>query len=394
MDFTDSDRAFLLATLKLAEKGLFSTTPNPRVGCILVKQGRVVGTGFHHRAGGDHAEVEALKAAGSEGARGATAYISLEPCSFRGRTGACTSALIKAGVARVVCAMEDPHPRVSGAGIMALRQAGIQAETCVDAEVYQAAAALNCGYLRRVTSGLPWVRLKMAASLDGRTAMSSGESQWITGAEARSDVQYWRARSCAIVTGVGTLLADDPRLDVREQQYRLDGILRQPLVVVLDHSLRGDPNAQVFRKAGHEATRNGSQANPRVLLVTQCRDENRLRSFQKPGVDIFQPPDRGIQARDVLKKLAESGCNEVLVEAGATLMGHFVDCNAWQEALVYLAPKLFGASARPLVTNTFQKMSEVPGFQFADCTRFGNDLRLLVQNRVIDNTDQKPKDKR
>ncbi len=370
---SDSDRAFLNASLTLAEQGLFSTTPNPRVGCLLVKQGRVVGRGFHHRQGKGHAEVEALKTASVGDARGATAYVSLEPCSFQGQTGPCTRALIAAGVSRVVCAMQDPHPRVSGSGIAELKAAGIEAGFVDDVSLLRKAQRLNCGYVNRVNTGIPWVRLKMAASLDGRTAMASGESKWITGSVARSDVQYWRARSCAIVTGIGTVLADDPKLSVREDRFALDGVLRQPLRVVLDHELRIQPDASILAGAGSEA---------RVLIVTRCRDKKRMQRIERTGIEFFHPPGACINGRDVLVKLGEMGCNEVLVEAGANLMGHFVENRLWQEALIYFAPKFMGSSARPLISTVFDSMEEVPGYHFSESVALGEDIRLIMSREL------------
>ncbi len=229
----DSDVLFLDAAIALAERGMFTTTPNPRVGCVLVRDGRVIGRGWHQHAGGPHAEAAALAAA-TQSVAGATCFVSLEPCAHSGRTPPCADALIAARVARVVIGSRDPNPSVAGRGIARMRAAGIE----VNVAERGAALELNRGFFTRFTQRRPWVRLKIAASLDGRTAMASGESQWITGAAARADVQHWRARSCAVLTGIGTLLADDPQLTVRDARYAVDGVIRQPLRVILDSALR------------------------------------------------------------------------------------------------------------------------------------------------------------
>ena len=247
---TDSDVLFLDAAIELAHNGLYSTTPNPRVGCVLTRDGTIIGRGWHRRAGGPHAEAAALADAkatsASQSLEGATCFVSLEPCSHHGRTPPCADALIAAGVRRVVIASLDPDPRVAGQGIERMRSAGIR----VDVIERPAALELNKGFFRRFTAQRPWVRVKVAASLDGRAATASGESQWITGTDARADGQYWRARSCAIVTGVGTVLADDPQLTVRDPRYAVDGILRQPLRVIVDSSLRTPAAAKLFRTSG------------------------------------------------------------------------------------------------------------------------------------------------
>jgi diaminohydroxyphosphoribosylaminopyrimidine deaminase/5-amino-6-(5-phosphoribosylamino)uracil reductase len=358
-----SDEGFLKAAIKLAEAGLFTTTPNPRVGCLLVKDGRVIGRGWHERHGGPHAEVVALNAAEAS-PEGATCYVSLEPCAFVGRTPPCTDALIAARVGRVVAAMRDPHPNVAGKGFELLEAAGI----ATDCAEVPAARDLNVGYCARIERGRPWVRIKVAASLDGRTAMASGESQWITGAEARADVQYWRARSCAVVTGIGTVLADDPQLNVREGRFRRGGSIRQPLRVVCDSGLRTPATSALF-----------STPEP-VLIVTTAEGKH-------PKAEVLAT--RGARARDgasvdlgaMLENLAGRGCNEVLIEAGPTLTGAVLAAGLWDEALIYLAPKLLGSTARPLAEMALETLSDGVEMELADVSRVGPDLRLRVLKR-------------
>ncbi len=275
--FTQVDARFLATTIELAEQGRFSTTPNPCVGCLLVRNGEVLGRGFHVRAGGPHAEVAAINDARAQGAaaglsdaqiaarlRGATAYVSLEPCAFFSRTPPCAEALKSIGVARVVGALTDPHPKVAGSGYALLRDAGIEVTTV---ELETARSVIE-GYISRIERQRPFVRSKVAASLDGRTAMASGESQWITGAAARADVQYWRARSCAIITGRGTVGADNPALNVREPQYAVQGQLRQPLRVVLDSQAQLRSNAQIFSPAEQALWVHAEGAKPNTSVAT------------------------------------------------------------------------------------------------------------------------------
>lgn len=336
------DRLFLERAVELAERGLFGVAENPRVGCILVRDGEVIGRGWHARTGGLHAEANAIADAGGDVA-GATAYVSLEPCCHTGRQPPCTTALIDRGVARVVGAMDDPDPRVAGKGYETLRAGGV----AVDTTNLRTALELNAGYVARVTRDVPYVRLKLGASLDGRTGMASGESQWITSAAARADVQYWRARSSAIVTGVGTVLADDPALTVRDQRFATDGYLRQPLVAIADSRNRTPACAKVFRGA-------------EVLLFAAERGER---------VDLGQ----------MLKALAARGCNEVLVEAGPTLAGAFLSERLWDEAIVYLAPKLLGRTARPLAEIEFDRLADSIGAHVAASDRIGDDVRVILK---------------
>lgn len=337
------DRLFLERAVELAERGLFSVAENPRVGCVLVREGEVIGRGWHARTGGLHAEANAIADAGGDVA-GATAYVSLEPCCHTGRQPPCTTALIERGVTRVVGGMDDPDPRVAGNGYETLRAAGV----AVDTTNLPAALELNAGFVRRVTRHVPYVRIKLGASLDGRTGMASGESQWITSAGARADVQYWRARSSAIVTGVGTVLADDPALNVRDQRFATDGHLRQPLVAIADSRNRTPPCAKVFHGA--------------EVLLFAAEDGER--------VDLSQ----------MLKALAARGCNEVLVEAGPTLAGAFLRERLWDEVIVYVAPKLLGRTARPLAEMEFDRLADTIGGRVAGSERIGDDIRVILKH--------------
>ena len=352
-----ADRLFLSRAVELAERGRYSVSGNPRVGCVMVRDGRVIGRGWHRCSGGPHAEVDAIRDAGGD-VRGATAYVSLEPCCHTGRQPPCVAALIHHEVARVVVALRDPDPRVAGRGCAALRAAGIAVES---AEV-PAAAALNRGYLKRMNDGLPLVRVKIAASLDGRTATASGESQWITSAEARSDGQHWRARSGAIVTGSGTVLADDPALTVREPRFEgADGAIRQPVVAIVDRRRRTPATAKLFA------------TSRRVLLF--C-DEAAQAIHERAEV----VPVGGL--RDVLTHLAANGCDEVLVEAGPTLTGAFLREALWDEAVVYLAPKLLGADALPLARLGADRLTDALRGEIVDVRRVGPDLRVLLRRRL------------
>ena len=329
--FSDTDRRHMQAALALAREGRFSTSPNPRVGCVIARGGQIVGQGFHVRAGEPHAEVHALRQAG-ELARGATAYVTLEPCSHHGRTPPCAEALVAAGVSRVVAAMSDPNPHVAGRGLALLAAAGIRTECgLLEAE----ARELNRGFLSRIERGRPFVRLKCAASLDGKTALSDGRSQWITNAAARADVQILRAESCAVLTGLGTDMADNPRLTVRDFPT-----LRPPLRVLLDSRLRLPPTAKLL-------------ADPEspVLLLTAVPPEKYPAALAAiPHLDILTIPDADgrISLPAALTLLAERGIGELLVEAGATLCGAFLQSGLADEIVLYQAGKILGGNARSL----------------------------------------------
>lgn len=356
--FTPTDHTLMAQALRLAERGLFTTQPNPRVGCVIAHGDEVVGEGFHPRAGEPHAEVFALRAAG-ERARGATAYVILEPCAHHGRTPPCADALVAAGVARVVVAAEDPFPQVAGRGIGKLRDAGIAVELGL---MREAARELNVGFFSRIERGRPWVRVKLAMSLDGRTALANGESKWITGEAARADVQRWRARSSAILAGSGTVLADDPRLTAR-----IDAPFAPPLRVVLDRSLRTPAGSHVL-----------DDSAPTLLLHA----EGAAVPAHLQNVDLAAVPaaDGGLDLSAALALLAARGCNEVHVEAGPTLCGALLAAGLADELLLYVAPMLLGDSARPLLhLPTLQDMGARWNLRVLDQRMLGQDLRLRLR---------------
>jgi len=346
--------------LRLAQRGLYSTSPNPRVGCVLVRDGDVVGSGWHERAGEPHAEVHALRAAG-EAARGATAYVTLEPCSHHGRTPPCADALVEAGVARAVVAVQDPNPAVAGAGIARLRAAGIAVESgLMEAE----ARELNVGFFARMTRGTPWLRSKIAMSLDGRTALGNGKSQWITGDAARQDVQRWRARSCAVLTGINTVLADDAQLNVREIKQE-----RQPLRVVLDSQLRIPLEARVLCGGG-------------ALIYTAAQDAGKSAALERAGATVAVMPDNKgqVDLPAMLRDLAQRGCNEVLVEAGSILNGALLHAGLVDELLLYVAPQLLGDAARSMAQlGELTCLEQRVGLKWQDIRQIGKDLRILVK---------------
>lgn len=375
MTVTAADHAFMSRALQLAAQGLYTTDPNPRVGCVIVRGEEIVGAGFHARAGEPHAEVNALRMAG-ERAGGATVYVTLEPCSHHGRTGPCADALISAGPARVVVAMQDPNQQVRGNGMAKLRAAGI----AVDVGVLEAeAGALNPGFIARMTRGMPFVRLKLAMSLDGRTAMADGASQWITGAEAREDVQRLRARSGAVLTGIGTLLADNPALTVRPDDWR-HGIyahewVRQPLRVLLDRELRAAPEAALFAAGGGETL---VVAGDRVLASPA--GGRRAELLRAQGVEVIGLPvvGAGIALAALMTELGLREVNELLVEAGATLAGAFVAAGLVDELVVYTAPVLLGSQARPLLALPIAGMAEKIPLILKDVRMLGGDIRMTA----------------
>ena len=352
-----SDLEMMRAALGLAARGLFTTDPNPRVGCVLARDGRIVGEGWHRCAGGPHAEVEALAAAGVA-ARGATAYVTLEPCSHTGRTPPCADALIAAGVAKVVCAGADPNPLVAGAGLERLRAAGVEV---VVGPLAREARALNPGFFSRFERGRPHVRLKLAISLDGRTAPAAGRRVWISGEAARLDVQEWRARSGAVLTGAGTVRVDDPRLDVR---LDYGPWVRQPLRVVLDPALSLRADAKVFAGGG-------------ALVFTSAApaagpDEVRVERVAGEGGRL--------DLHAVLERLAALEVNELLVECGPVLAASLIDMELVDEFILYVAPVLLGADAPPLAAlRGVLEGAAMPAFEFIDVRRIGADLRLILQ---------------
>ncbi len=347
--------------LELAQRSLYLSDPNPRVGCVIARDGNVIAEGWTQRAGEAHAEVHALARASAPVA-GADVYVTLEPCSHHGRTGPCAEALVEAGVGRVFVATEDPNPQVSGAGISRLRDAGIEVLVGLGAAE---APALNPGFLRRMRGGRPWVRVKLGASVDGRTATAGGHSQWITGDPARRDVQSWRARSSAVLTGIGTVLADDPSLNVR-----IEGAARQPMRVVLDSELRLPVEAKTI-------------ALPGRVLVATCSDR------QPPdGVTALRlpPAPGGVSLPDLLEQLSRRHCNEVLVEAGARLSGAFLAAGLVDEVLLYLAPMIIGASGRGMFDiGAIARLSDAVALEFVAVDRIGADIRAIARPRAARN---------
>lgn len=364
------DQQMMARALQLAARGLYTTEPNPRVGCVLVRDGQIVGEGWHVRAGQGHAEVNALAQAGAQ-ARGATAYVTLEPCSHFGKTPPCADALVKAGVSRVVAAMQDPNPQVAGRGLERLRAAGI-AVTCgvLEAE----AKALNPGFIKRMRSGLPWVRLKLAMSLDGRTAMASGESQWITGPAARADVQRLRARSGAVISGADSVLLDDSALNVRAAELDLPedqaraAAERQPLRVLIDGRLRVPLTRRLFQTPG-----------PTLVVCYQA--SNRQAEYQAAGSELLALPgqDQHVDLAALLAELAGRGCNEVLVESGAHLAGAFWRAQLVDELVIYMAPRLLGSQARGLLELPFAHMAEAMDVEITGLRAVGRDWRITAR---------------
>jgi diaminohydroxyphosphoribosylaminopyrimidine deaminase / 5-amino-6-(5-phosphoribosylamino)uracil reductase len=359
--FGAMDHRHMAQALLLAGRGLFTTQPNPRVGCVIAHGDEVVGTGFHQRAGEPHAEVFALREAG-ERARGASAYVTLEPCAHYGRTPPCADALVAAGVRRVVIASEDPFPQVNGRGIDKLRAAGITVETGL---MREAARELNIGFFSRIERGRPWVRVKLAMSLDGRTALANGESKWITGEAARADVQRWRARSSAILSGSGTVLADDPRLTVRLPEGEA---FAPPLRVILDRQLRTPAGSHVL---------DGSM--PTLLLHGAAASGADERFARVERVALAMQGDV-LDLRAALALLAGRGCNEVHVEAGPTLCGALFAAGLVDELLLYVAPLLLGDGARPLLQlPTLHDMARRWHLQVVDQRMLGQDIRLRLR---------------
>ncbi|WP_313055113.1 bifunctional diaminohydroxyphosphoribosylaminopyrimidine deaminase/5-amino-6-(5-phosphoribosylamino)uracil reductase RibD [Pseudomonas lopnurensis] len=363
-----ADHAWMARALQLARKGLYSTHPNPRVGCVIVADGERVGEGWHLRAGEPHAEVHALRQAG-ERARGATAYVTLEPCSHHGRTPPCAEALVAAGVGRVVAAMQDPNPQVAGRGLARLRSVGIEVASGV---LETEARELNAGFIKRMESGLPFVRAKLAMSLDGRTAMASGESQWITGAAARAEVQRLRARSSVVLTGADTVLMDDARLTVRAAELGLDAqttalaLQRPPLRVLVDGRLRVPLEAPFF------------QAGAALVATTAA---GREEAYRDAGHELLVLGQERVDLVALLHELAARGANEVLVEAGPRLVGAFASLGLIDEYRIFVAAKFLGSSARPLLELPLERMSEARELKIVDIRAVGEDWMIVAQPR-------------
>ncbi len=364
-----NDHAYMAEALRLAAKGLYDTAPNPTVGCVLVKDGAVVATGWTAPAGGPHAERVALAAAGAS-ARGATAYVTLEPCCHTGRTGPCTRALIAAGIARVVFAGHDPNPRVDGGGAAELEAAGIVVEGGV---LEQAAEPLNRGFFTRMRRGLPWVRSKLAVTLDGRTALENGASRWITGPLARRDVHRWRARSSAVLTGSGTIVDDDPRLDARREEAGIDEAvgLKQPLRAIIDARLRMPPTAKTLTVPGEV-----------LVLTTRSAADPAAVALRAAGarIEVVAGNEEHCDLRAVLARLAELEINDVWVEAGAGLNGALLREGLIDELVVYVAPRLVGDSARGMFgVPALTSLADAWNLRFDDVRKIGDDLRIIAR---------------
>ena len=374
---TVADRQWMAAALKLAAQGMYSTSPNPRVGCILVKDGEAIGEGWHQKAGEPHAEVLALRAAG-DNARGATAYVTLEPCSHYGRTPPCAEGLVKAGVSRVVAAVCDPNPDVAGRGFQMLREAGIEVvESCLEDQ----ATAINEGFMKRMRTGLPLVRMKLAMSLDGRTAMASGQSQWITGPEARRDVQRLRAQSCAVITGADSVLIDNPSMTVRAEEAGLTipvDLQRQPLRVIVDGEHRVNASANIFAQAGD------------ILIASRTTPTKPVERDADSGNLTYWAGEKSDRTdlSGLLRHLAEQGHNEILVESGAQLAGAFVRAGLVDELIVYCAPTILGSDARPLLSLPIGDMAAQIRWRWQDVRMVGNDLRLTMRPELQSSPDK------
>jgi diaminohydroxyphosphoribosylaminopyrimidine deaminase/5-amino-6-(5-phosphoribosylamino)uracil reductase len=362
MSFSAVDHGMMARALQLGERGLWTTTPNPRVGCVLVRDGEIVGEGWHEKAGEPHAEVNALRAAGDR-ARGATAYVTLEPCSHHGRTPPCADALVAAGVVRVVAAMGDPNPLVAGQGLARLRAAGIETASGL---LEDEARELNIGFVSRMTRGRPWLRLKAAASLDGKTALNNGVSQWITGPDARRDGHRWRARACAVLTGIGTVRDDDPQLSVRDVDTS-----RQPLRVVVDSRLEIPLTAKILH------------GGP-VLVAAAVDDEKKANLLRAAGAEVLllSNADGKVELNGLLQELGRRGVNEVHAEAGFKLNGSLLREGLVDELLLYLAPCLIGHAASGLFNlPELTSLNDKHLLQIRDLRQIGEDIRLIARLR-------------
>lgn len=370
--------AFMGEAIALAKRGLFTTDPNPRVGCVIVKDGHIIGRGFHKETGQPHAEVFALREAGNQ-AKGATAYVTLEPCSHFGRTPPCAQALIDAGIAQVVVAVQDPNPLVAGRGLKALTAAGIQT---VLGPLADQATALNRGFISRMRNQRPWVRCKMAMSLDGRTAMASGESQWITGPDARRLVHELRGQSSAIVTGVDTILHDNPSLTARPDDLQRDALPtlgeRQPLRVIVDSHLRTPPSAKIL--SGH-----GTTVIVTAIDVTEPAYTKRRAALPSQARVISMPNAQGqVDLAALLTWLADQGCNEVMIEAGATLAGAFLEAQLIDHLDLFMAPTLLGSQARSLFDLKLNDMAQQVHLDILEIAPIGKDWHISARPRRSD----------
>ena len=370
--FSDFDQRMMRRALELAELGRYTTHPNPRVGCVIVQGGRIVGEGAHRKWGEPHAEPLALTMAG-EAARASTVYVTMEPHSYQGRTPPCTDALIRAGVKRVICAALDPNPRVSGNGLAQLKDAGIEvAQGLLEAEAH----ALNLGFDKRMRTGVPRIVVKIAASLDGRIALANGVSRWITSDAARVDVHRLRAESSAVLTGIDTVIADDPQLTVRDASIDLVG--RIPLRAVVDTRLRMPASARMLTLPGET-----------LVFTSVPLESERARRLTAAGAQVRHVPidthgDGRLDMQAVLRDLGAKLCNDVLVEAGATLSGWLLERDLVDELIVYVAPKVLGSDAKPMLQLTgLESLTQAPQFKLCDVRRFDDDLKLIYRPAAV-----------
>ena len=360
--FSAADHLFMAQALRLAELGLYTTTPNPRVGCVIVRDNKMVGSGWHQKAGQPHAEIHALDSAGNA-ASGATAYITLEPCSHHGRTPPCANALIEAGIAKVIMAMEDPNPIVCGRGRASLEQAGVMVQTGL---MRDEAHALNVGFVSRMTRQRPWVRLKIAASLDGKTALNNGASQWISGEAARQDGHRWRARSCAILTGIGTIKADNPQLTVRHVETE-----RQPKKIIIDRHLAVSPEARLILNG--EGT---------WIFTANFHSQEKKAQLERMGIHVIVLPDLkgNVDLEEMMTMLADSGANEILVEAGSGLSGVLIAASLVDEIVFYLAPHLLGDDAQGMFKlPELIQLDQKKTLDIQDVRMIGRDIRIIAR---------------
>jgi len=368
MAVSPDDINFMARAIRLAKRGQYTTHPNPRVGCVIVKDGKIIGEGYHQKAGQPHAEINALRGVANGDTKGATAYVTLEPCSHTGKTPPCANALIESEISHVVIAMQDPNPQVAGQGIQRLRDAGI----IVDVGILEdQARGLNLGFIKRMEQGLPWIRIKLAMSLDGRTAMASGESQWITGSAARQDVQRLRAKADAILTGSGTLTGDDPSLNVRitSEELGLENGLeyQQPTRVVLDSNLKISEQAKMLKLAGD------------TLVYTCANSQEKAQKLENAGAKIITLQGKKLALKEVLQDLAKQQINEVHVEAGATLCGALLKEKLVDEIIIYMAPSIMGADARGLFNiPELNTMKDKIDLKIQDIRAVGDDWRLQI----------------
>ena len=360
----DVDHLFLEAAVEIAEQGRLTCSPNPPVGCVICKDGVVIGRGFHEKSGSPHAEINAVDtvAEGITGVRGSTVYVSLEPCAFVGKTPSCARSLSELGVERVVVAAIDPHPKVSGMGVKILREAGIK----VDVFELGSASRLIDGFHKRVKEGRPFVRLKTASSLDGATSLSDGSSHWITAKESREDVQYWRARSDAVLTGLGTVLSDDPRLTVRSERYQK---AQQPIRVIFDSHAKTPASSNALDESGLSLIVHSRSAEKQAKERFSDVDGVRCIGFEGDKPKVLE----------VLTLLADLGCNEVLVECGPRLIGSFLESGIWDEWLFYMAPKVLGNEANSLANIRISDVESSGVGRVSEAVRLGPDLRLTLQ---------------